>query len=118
MLDMKACARMVGYIELLLRQKFGADANKVNTSTGETPLLVASRDGRIEFARMLLDRDADPNKQNTVSGSTPLTIATWKGHLDIMTLLLDRGADLNKPNSISEDERMMWGFIPDGGRTL
>ena len=85
-------------VELLL--KHGADANKENASTGETPLIVASQDGLIESVRLLLDRGADPNKASTASGKTPLSVittkTTWKSHFDVTTLLLDRGADPNK----------------------
>jgi ankyrin repeat protein len=68
-----------------------------------TPLLYASRDGRLEIARILLDAKADVN-QPDVNKITPLVSAISNHHLDIAELLLGRGAD---PNSADE-----WGRTP------
>ena len=60
---------------------------------GMTPLLYASRDGRMETARILLDGGANVN-QADVNGITPLIIAITNNHPDVARLLIDRGADI------------------------
>ena len=60
---------------------------------GMTPLLYASRDGRTETARILLDSGADVN-QPDVNGITPLIIAITNNHPDVARFLIDRGADI------------------------
>ena len=58
-----------------------------------TPLLYASRDGRMETARLLLDGGANVN-QPDVNGITPLIIAITNNHPDVARFLIDRGADI------------------------
>lgn len=70
---------------------------------GMTPLLYASRDGRLEIARLLLDAKADVN-QADVNAIAPLISAISNHHLDLARLLLERGAD---PNSADQ-----WGRTP------
>jgi len=60
---------------------------------GMTPLLYASRDGRMETARLLLDAGADVNLPD-VNGITPLISAITNNHPDVARFLIDRGADI------------------------
>jgi len=64
-----------------------------------TPLHVASKNGRLEIARILLENGADVNYQGDRCRS-PLNIASRCGYADFVRLLLNHGADLN-----ASDER-------------
>jgi ankyrin repeat protein len=64
------------------------------TPGGMTPLLYASRDGRIEIARALKNAKADVNLPEA-DGITPLLMAITNNHLDVAAFLLDKGANPN-----------------------
>ncbi len=57
-----------------------------------TPLGWACRWGRIELARLYLERGADPVEADAEPWATPLAWATKRGHRDIVQLLRSRGA--------------------------
>lgn len=61
------------------------------TAADETPLMMASLRGSIEWATQLLDRGAAINR----SGWTPLHYAASGPQTALVKLLLDRGADIN-----------------------
>ena len=70
------------------------------TSTGWTPLLIASRYGFTEIVRALLD--AEPLRPNELSrsGWHPAHLALKAGHLDTLRVLIDsRLIDLTVPSS-------------------
>lgn len=56
-------------------------------------LVWASRQGRVEILRLLLDRGGDPNRAGGHAGWTPLMHAIHTRQLAAARLLLDRGAD-------------------------
>ena len=62
---------------------------------GQTPLLIASLEGRVEVIRALLRAGADANLGDESEFRTPLMHAAIAGHADIAKLLLDFGADPN-----------------------
>ena len=59
-----------------------------------TPLLVASDNGRLDIARVLLDHGADVNYQDS-HGTSPLHLASRIPSNDLIQLLLDHGANVN-----------------------
>ena len=65
-------------------------------NAGETPLMLAAINNRLELARVLIERGADVNKP----GWTALHYAATRGHRDMMRLLLDNDAyiDSEAPN--------------------
>ncbi|KAF0717653.1 Aste57867_2175 [Aphanomyces stellatus] len=63
---------------------------------GESPLFIASQNGHIEVATLLLANGADVN-QDDKYGWSPLSIASQQGHVEVTTLLLANGADVNQP---------------------
>ncbi|KAH9009933.1 ankyrin repeat-containing domain protein, partial [Lactarius deliciosus] len=58
-----------------------------------TPLHCAASDGRLEVARLLLERNAEVNSRDD-RGATPLLSASQNGHRDLVPLLLDHSADV------------------------
>ena len=73
------------------------------TPGGMTALLYASRDGRLDVARMLVEGKANVNLAEA-NGVTPLSIAILNNHLELANYLLERGADVNA--------RDFWGRLP------
>jgi ankyrin repeat protein len=78
----------------------GADVNKSSTGgDGNTALTLASLNGKVEVARVLLEAGADVNKRTTGGdGNTPLTLASENGRVEVVRVLLEAGADVNKSN--------------------
>lgn len=86
---------------LLIR---GADVNLALRWSGDTPLMLAARDGFADIAATLLDGGADMNRQNN-DGQTALMIAIENRHrraqgwpdefFETVRILVERGADVN-----------------------
>jgi ankyrin repeat protein len=62
------------------------------TPGGITPLLLASRDGHLDAAKLLVEVGADVNLADP-NGMTPLLMALTNGQIDVATFLLEHGAD-------------------------
>ena len=70
------------------------DATSADTAAdGWTPLIWATRAGRIEVMTLLLDAGADPNRRDSRQGWTPLMHAQHVKQDGAARLLLARGAD-------------------------
>jgi hypothetical protein len=72
-------------------------SQNVNTqcfSKKETPLVVASRQGHSEVARVLIAHGADPETRDIVDWS-PLERASRGGYVEVVQTLLQHGADVN-----------------------
>lgn len=69
------------------------DVNARNDA-GETPLMIAAREGEAAAVRLLLAHGADVNRQGR-SGETPLSEAARLGRIVIVEALLAGGADAN-----------------------
>ena len=70
------------------------DVNCRNVKNNETLLHVASWQGNIELAQLLVECDADPNLAD-VFGNTPLHQAARKGHREVTQLLISSHAGMN-----------------------
>lgn len=55
-------------------------------------LVLASKEGNIEFVKNILESEFDPNKTDEL-GNTPLHLAALNGHIDIARLLVKNGAN-------------------------
>lgn len=86
--------------EPVVRRLVGA-GTRVDTADmlGDTPLNLATRQGNVSMARILLEAGADPNARGWRCGQTPLSVASEKGRDDMVSLLLEHGADV----SIADD---------------
>jgi hypothetical protein len=76
---------------------------------GQTPLWLASNEGRLPVVRELLRADADPNAPNR-DGGTILSAAAQEGHLSVIRELVKHGAR-HAPDELP-DERGDVGFTP------
>ena len=63
----------------------GADKDKAS-QRGNTSLMGAAKNGRVEIVRILLSAGAEKDKVDT-DGNTALSIATEKGHQEIVQML-------------------------------
>lgn len=71
---------------------------------GDSLLMLASYNGHLEAARVLLTHGADPEIRND-HGQTPIAAASYKGDAPMVRLLLEHGADVE-------------GASPDGRTAL
>ncbi|PAA94479.1 hypothetical protein BOX15_Mlig023862g1 [Macrostomum lignano] len=78
--------------------KSRTDIDRLVLPTGDrmctSPLHLASREGRTDAARVLIDFGASVNLQNSF-GISPLYLASKEGHLAVVNLLIDYQADVN-----------------------
>lgn len=97
-----AGARCERIVKLLLMT--GADVNKQDPTTGNTPLLAANMNMNIKIVEMLLQAGADVNIQNR-NGFTPIYYAAKNGSTRIVRMLLENGAYLtvNTPNIVNDE---------------
>jgi ankyrin repeat protein len=74
------------FVRLLLDH--GADPNIREREDGNTPLHLASQNGRTEIARLLVEHGASVEVQDNL-GRTPLDVASWWRHDEIIKLLTE-----------------------------
>jgi ankyrin repeat protein len=102
----------------------GAEAVIVDKETGDTCLLLASREGCAEAVVLLLQRDNSTVGVKNKQGQHALGCATSNNHINIVRLLLDHGVDVNTPendgctplmDAVREGYRAMVGLLLDSG---
>ncbi len=71
----------------------------VGKTGGMTALLLASRDGRVEAVKALLDGGADIDQVSGGDQSSPLVLALLNGQFDLAMVLIERGANPNLATS-------------------
>lgn len=72
------------------------DANWTN-QLGEPLLITATKGGRTQIAKILLDYGADPLAMDHLE-NTALHIAAEKGYADLVKIMLEKGAPADQPN--------------------
>ena len=82
-------------LDLLI--KAGADVNAL-TSSGETPLILASRNGHLQCVSLLTLANADKNVAENKYGNTALMAAVDGGFFEVVDAFLSTGADVNAVN--------------------
>jgi ankyrin repeat protein len=80
------------------RQKTSEPRDKWLPSGGLTPLLFAARQGCLECARILVDKDANINVVDPDGISAPV-MATINGHYDVAAFLIEKGTNPNLADS-------------------
>ena len=88
-----SCARFVAITSLMLVFSACFDGN--------TALLRASREGRVDDVRILLEDGASVDTSDD-DGVTPLMETVQNGNLDIVKALLDAGVDVNAQDNWNE----------------
>jgi ankyrin repeat protein len=68
--------------------KAGANPNTLSTDEGETVLMTASRAGKADIVKLLLDAGANPNAKEAYKGQTALMWAAAEGHPAVVKELL------------------------------
>ena len=97
-------ASQKGQTELALALLERGASHCAKTAAGSDPLFLASTNGHLAVAELLLDRGADPNTSN--SRMTALGIAAAHDHHDVCLLLLSRSANLKA--RMPQDGRTAW----------
>jgi len=79
-----------------VKQFISKDPGLVNStdSHGETPLHLASWNGYLKIAKLLISKGADVNAKNNL-GETPLHLASRDDDDEMAELLLSKGANVN-----------------------
>lgn len=73
--------------------KRGSALNAVDNN-GNTPMMVAAENGRLEIIQYLAGKGADVDSKNR-QGITPLRYAVEGNHLDVVRYLVGKGADVS-----------------------
>lgn len=98
-------------LEILIQKK--VELEKTRNSNGYTPLMMASRTGKVEVMRLLLDKGASYNVVDSDGRSlTELTIA-W-GNPDVMAVLQVYGANYRDVTSANGQAHPVWQAVYDG----
>ena len=87
-------------IELVFSEH-SQDVNSQDFTNCETPLHVGSKQGHLEFARILIERGADVSAQDK-EGHTPLHLASQAGEVEVVRMLIERGADVGTQNKVGQ----------------
>jgi ankyrin repeat protein len=83
-------------VRILLAHSANPDA--ITKTNSHTALQIASRDGNLGIAELLLRNGADVNSPPAEKfGATALQFAALGGYLGIASLLIEKGADINAP---------------------
>ena len=100
----KACSSKfynITFVKMLI--EYGADVNDVETGerrkengTRLTPLIAASRTGRLDLVRFLVSKGADVNYQNEF-GQSALSESVMVDEYKVAYYLLQNGVDYNRP---------------------
>jgi ankyrin repeat protein len=69
------------------------DVNRQSFDRESTPLHLASQEGHVKVAQVLVEHGADTAAHNTY-GEVPLHVGSEGGHVDVARLLVERGADV------------------------
>ena len=72
------------------------DVNAVINDSGETPLILAAREGNLKNVKDLIANGAQLNQSNDDEKHTPIHDAAAFNHLDVVQYLVEAGADMER----------------------
>lgn len=96
-LSLKSIQRIVSenynieFVKLLIERVANVDAKY--TESGVTALMYAAKYGRVEVAKLLIEKGANVNLQGD-RGETPLIMGIDAGSIEMVSLLIEKGANL------------------------
>ncbi|KAL2839814.1 hypothetical protein BJY01DRAFT_250296 [Aspergillus pseudoustus] len=90
-IHLAAAAGFTGCVQYLL-DRGGDGLLEARDEQGQTPVIVAARQGNLSVIGVLLDKGASLTARDN-EGWTAAHRAAWNGHEETMRLLVDRGAD-------------------------
>lgn len=96
----RACS--LDFVEAELRLKERPQDLNIPDNAGNTPLQIASLEGKSNIVQLLLDAGCDITCKNT-DMETPLIDAVENGHLDVVRMLLKAGLDPRQSNAKGEE---------------
>lgn len=96
----RACA--IDEIEAEVRLKERPQDVNISDNAGNTPLQIASLEGKSKIVQLLLDAGCDITCKN-IDMETPLIDAVENGHLDVVKMLLKAGLDPRQSNAKGEE---------------
>ncbi len=85
----------------------GANVKATTRLGGNTPLIIATRNGNAPVVAVLLKAGADP-KAATSTGTTPLMLASASGSVDAVKALLAAGAEVDAKESSMQQTALMF----------
>ena len=85
-----------GDVDALLQLLDDGAAIDQTRGDGVTPLWIACRNGRVDAARLLLERGADVDQARRKDGWTPLMVVCQTGQVEAVRLLLENGAEVDR----------------------
>lgn len=113
----EACGYDIKYAEILLQN--GANANDVETgergagnTTRETPLIVASRTGKLDLVKLLLKNGADINYQNEYEQSA-LSGSVILENYEVILFLIQSGVDYKLPISYNQEQDKTYYLVDE-----
>lgn len=96
----RACA--LDEVEAEMRLKERPEDLDIPDNAGNTPLQIASLEGKAKIVHLLLEAGCDINCKN-IDMDTPLIDAVENGHVDVVRLLLKAGLDPRQSNAKGEE---------------
>ena len=96
----RACA--LDEVEAEMRLKERPEDLDIPDNAGNTPLQIASLEGKAKIVQLLLEAGCDINCKN-IDMDTPLIDAVENGHVDVVRLLLKAGLDPRQSNAKGEE---------------
>ena len=90
---------------------FHEEFPEIEIDTEVTPLIIASRLGRVEIVKLLMENEGiDPNIASKDLHLTPLIVACAAGNYEVVEVLIYNGADVNRTD-ISNRPPLYFCFI-------
>lgn len=96
----RACS--LDFVEAELRLRERPQDLDIPDNAGNTPLQIASLEGKSSIVQLLLDAGCDITCKN-IDMETPLIDAVENGHLDVVRMLLKAGLDPRQSNAKGEE---------------
>ena len=88
----------------------GADLNRPQSSSQESPLGVSVRNNRTQIVKFLLSRRVNLEAVDA-EGRTPLFWAAFSGRIDILTQLVEAGADVNARDNKEGSNPLIYAIV-------